>query len=256
MSRIYDAATALMRGFYRLGIRTPPVLDAEIYFPMALRFEERFGDIRREVLTLPGGVAGMPLIHEVLREQTDLFETDSIPWRFVPLHAFGRPHPANQALCPVTSGLLRDVPGLLNATFSVLEAGKHLTAHKGPYAGMMRYHLGLVVPPPAPGRPPSALRVEGRFLEWREGKGFLFDDSFEHEAWNNADEPRIVLIVDFSNPTMPAWLRLIDRVLRVLIRNLPFARRYLRDSTIRKPARSAGGFGPGVPGGIAPDPLS
>lgn len=240
MTQIYDAMTAICRRFYRLWIRTPAILDADMYFPAARRFEERFADIRREALDLPGGVESMPKTHEVLKEQRDLFENDSIPWRFVPLHAFGRAHVANQELCPVTAGLIRQVPGLLNATFSVLEAGKHLPAHRGPYAGMMRYHLGLVVPPPAVGKPPSALRVENRILEWREGKGFLFDDSFEHEAWNNADSPRIVLIVDFTNPTMPVGLSILDRLLQALVRNLPFASRYLRDGTVARPPGAGG----------------
>lgn len=234
MSRLYDGATAFGRSFYRRWLRTPPVLDAETFFPIGRKFEARFAEIRREALGLPGGVEALPLVHEVLKEQIDLFRHDSVPWRFATLHAFGRPHAANRALCPVTSALLDEVPCLLNATFSVLGPGKHLTAHRGPYAGMMRYHLGLVVPPPVPGRPRSALRVEDRFLEWREGGGFLFDDSFEHEAWNNAASPRIVLIVDFTNPTMPPTLRRLDRALVALVRELPVARRVMREGTIRR----------------------
>ncbi len=66
--------------------------------------------------------------------------------------------------------------------FSILEPGKHLPPHRGPYNGVLRLHLGLIVPEP---RDQLGIRVENEIYRWREGEAVIFDDAYEHEAWNN-----------------------------------------------------------------------
>jgi beta-hydroxylase len=94
------------------------------------------------------------------------------------------------------------------AFFSVLGPRKRLPEHRGPYKGVIRYHLGLKIP-----SPPEAcgIRVGGETAHWQEGKSLLFDDTYQHEAWNDTDEDRVVLFLDIVRP-MPfpySWLNTV-----------------------------------------------
>ena len=109
-------------------------------------------------------------------------------------------HPAkNQAKCPRTTGLIGKIPGVVSAFFSILDPGKSIPAHRGPYLGYLRYHLALRVPK----NNPPKMRVKDEFH--LSGKSIVFDDSLEHEVYNKSDETRVVLIVDFLRPmNLPA----------------------------------------------------
>ena len=78
--------------------------------------------------------------------------------------------------------------------FSILEPGKHLPPHRGPYNGVLRLHLGLIVPEP---REQLGIRVDNDVYRWQEGEAVIFDDAYEHEAWNRTPHTRVVLFVDF-----------------------------------------------------------
>src|SRR5262249_7139877 len=67
----------------------------------------------------------------------------------------------------------------------------------GPYRGVVRYHLGLRVPP-SPDL--VGIRVGTEVAHWQEGGSLVFDDTFEHEVWNDSDEMRVVLFLDFVPP--------------------------------------------------------
>jgi beta-hydroxylase len=78
----------------------------------------------------------------------------------------------------------------------MLGPGRRLPEHRGPNKGVLRYHLGLKVPAPDS----CGIRVGGQTRHWREGEGLLFDDTLPHEAWNDGDQPRVVLLVDVIRP--------------------------------------------------------
>ncbi len=78
----------------------------------------------------------------------------------------------------------------------MLEPGTHVTPHYGPTNLRVRCHLPLVVSGGA------ALRVGRTTRAWRAGRCLLFDDAFEHEAWNRGEHPRVVLIVDVWHPDL------------------------------------------------------
>jgi len=77
--------------------------------------------------------------------------------------------------------------------FSILEPGKHRPAHRGLYNGVLRLHLGLIVPEP---RTLFGIRVDKQLYRWKEGSAVIFDDAYEHEAWNKIQHKRAVLFVD------------------------------------------------------------
>jgi aspartate beta-hydroxylase len=79
---------------------------------------------------------------------------------------------------------------------SVLGSHSHIAPHCGPINTRLVCHLGLVIPPD------SVLRVGSEVKSWQEGKCLVFDDSFEHEAWNNGDSERIVLLIQFWHPDL------------------------------------------------------
>lgn len=103
---------------------------------------------------------------------------------------------ANEAACPVTAEVLAGVPGLVSGGFYLLGPQTHVRAHVGARQGVLRFHLGLRVPPGC------SLRVLDEERPWREGRFLVFDDTLEHEAWNRSDEPRCVLHLDVLHPAL------------------------------------------------------
>lgn len=108
------------------------------------------------------------------------------------------------AMCPQTAALLEtlpmsDIPGRSpSAFFSLLRPGAHIPPHTGVTNVRSIVHLPLIVPPGC------AFRVGGETRQWEEGRAFVFDDTIEHEAWNNSDALRAVLIFDVWNPHLSA----------------------------------------------------
>ena len=141
-------------------------------------------------------------------------------WRSVPLRVTGRDTPWMKHF-PRTKALLDASPVTVEtAMFSVLEPGAYLTPHVGPFQGVRRYHLGLVVPPVGPWAPPGPcyLMLDGARLPWVEGDDLLFDDNYEHAVVNHAPHPRVVLFIDVPRRYSNFWVNLVNRiVLRVLI---------------------------------------
>lgn len=114
---------------------------------------------------------------------------------------------ANQehlARCPRTAAALQgwprcEVPGVSpNAVFSILDAKTRIPPHNGVYNSRLIVHLPLIIPPGC------GFRVGGEQRQWEPGRAFVFDDTIEHEAWNDSDEPRAVLIFDIWNPDLRA----------------------------------------------------
>ncbi|NJK38285.1 MAG: aspartyl/asparaginyl beta-hydroxylase domain-containing protein [Oscillatoriales cyanobacterium RM2_1_1] len=120
--------------------------------------------------------------------------------------------------CPETARALEKIPGLKTAFFSILLPGKHIAEHRGPYKGVLRCLLGLKIPQP---QELCRIRVANETRYWEEGKCLLFDDSFPHEAWNETDETRVVLFIDFVHPLRfpVSW---INRLFVQLIALSPF----------------------------------
>ncbi len=93
--------------------------------------------------------------------------------------------------------LLEQVPGMMTAFFSILAPGKYIPDHRGPFNGVLRYHLGLKVPEPAE---QCRIRVADEYAHWEEGESLLFDDTYRHEVWNDTDGERAVLFMDVRRP--------------------------------------------------------
>lgn len=167
--------------------------------------ERAFSLIRAECDALMAGQIAMPRHHDVNHPATEISATTPGDWKVFMLELLGHRPDANRARCPATCAALRQVPGVLQAFFSVVDPGKPIPAHDGPY---LRYHLGIRVPR----LNPPHIRVAGQPYTpytWKEGEGVLFDDSWPHEVVNQATRPRTVLIVDIPRP-LPLLPRLVN----------------------------------------------
>lgn len=116
-------------------------------------------------------------------------------WDVFGLYAFNNRLEENCALCPETARILASIPGMTTAMFSCLQPRTHIRPHIGyfQYSNyILRAHLGIRVPQGC------ALKVNGIEQFWENGKCFVFDDTFRHEAYNKSDELRVVLMIDFK----------------------------------------------------------
>lgn len=114
----------------------------------------------------------------------------------------GREYPEHIARCPRTASALKrwplwDIPGNgPNAMFSILEPHTRIPPHTGTVNTRLVVHLPLIVPPGC------GFRVGGQQRPWTPGEAFVFDDSIDHEAWNDSDLPRAVLIFTIWHPAL------------------------------------------------------
>jgi aspartyl/asparaginyl beta-hydroxylase (cupin superfamily) len=137
----------------------------------------------------------LPSLHDIQHEQSSI--TKDNKWKTFFLYGFGEKAKQNCAKCPETTAALEQIPGLLTAFFSILHPGKHIPAHKGLFKGIIRSHLALIVP----GKNDECrMKLDNQMLHWKEGKAFVFDDTYRHEVWNDSDGIRVVLLIDIIRP--------------------------------------------------------
>lgn len=188
-----------------------PVFDKSI-FPWISDFEDNWGKIRTELDDILKTPEALPSFHEISPDQKRISIDDS--WRTFVFYGFGIRVDSNCQRCPETARLLDHIPDIENAWFSVLSPGYHIPAHQGPTKGIIRIHLGLIIPRD---RENCCIRVDKSMLHWEEGKCIVFDDYYEHEVWNNTSEQRVVLFFDVDRPLRPLG-RLANRLLIAGIR--------------------------------------
>ncbi len=117
----------------------------------------------------------------------------------------------NAARCPATAAAVAAIPGLDSASFSVLPPGAHVPVQRGPTRGLLTCHLGLIVPRDGDAR----MRVGDRVIRWAEGETLVFDDTYEHEAWNDSGSTRVVLRVRVRRPLRQPGRWIADALLRL-----------------------------------------
>lgn len=182
------------------GERRPVVFDIDETYPSLRELDAAYPEIRAEVDDVLRHRDRLPAYHDLDPDQATISNTTPNEWKIYYLWAMGERAEPNASACPATTAALERIPHLFQAFFSILDAGKSVPAHEGPYCGYLRYHLGLIVPAQ---RPPS-LRVHDTHYTWREGESFMFDDSWDHEVINDSPGERVVLIVDVLRPMPPA----------------------------------------------------
>jgi aspartyl/asparaginyl beta-hydroxylase (cupin superfamily) len=183
-------------------------------FPWLDSIEAATGDIREELLNVLADGASVlePYVsHGQGKDQKWRDLHQSRRWGVYFLWREGTAYPEHAARCPRTVAALEswprcDIPGCgPTAVFSILDAKTRIPPHNGVNNTRLIVHLPLIVPSGC------GFRVGAEQREWQEGKAFVFDDTIEHEAWNDSGEPRAVLILDIWNPLVSAAERELVR---------------------------------------------
>jgi aspartyl/asparaginyl beta-hydroxylase (cupin superfamily)/Flp pilus assembly protein TadD len=212
-------------------LHVPKLPEFEFYaredFPWLAEFEAATAEIREEC-------------ERALREDADglvpyIAYPDGVPldqwaelnrsrkWSAFFLWRDGVRVDAHADRCPKTAALLAkapysDVPGYApTAFFSILDRKSHIPPHSGVTNSRLIVHLPLVVPPQC------RFRVGSQTREWQQGKAWVFDDTIEHEAWNDSDVPRAILIFDTWHPALTQGERELIRTA------VPAVKDYYRD---------------------------
>ncbi|OUS23771.1 peptide-aspartate beta-dioxygenase [Gammaproteobacteria bacterium 45_16_T64] len=184
------------------GKNRPIFFDVDQSFPSLRSLDDHVDTIKEELMGVLQSPTTIPKYHELDKFQYPISgEIDADKdWKVFLLYALGQRPDANRKRCPKTVALLDDIPHVFQAFFSILEAGKSIPAHEGPYRGYLRYHLGVDVPKD---NPPS-IRIHDQWYTWKQDDSVFFDDSWNHEVVNSCKEDRVVLIVDVFRP-MPKF---------------------------------------------------
>jgi ornithine lipid ester-linked acyl 2-hydroxylase len=209
-----------------------PIIDAKS-FEWVERLEKNSGVIRQELIALLSTQTHLHNIQELSPRQMNLSKADG--WKTFFFSLLGNRIEESYARCPETGKLLDSIPGVALAFFSVLAPGMHIKRHRGAYKGLVRCHLGLIVPEP---RTAVRMQVGDETVYWEEGKCVLFDDTFKHEVWNDTDGIRVVLLFDVQRP-LPGWLASMNKRVLNLAGYLPEARRLVRKQREWKTQSSA-----------------
>lgn len=163
-----------------------PVIKAELEALLATSFEEEFAPY----IAYPKGAP--------VNQWGEL--NHSRKWTSLWLWRDGQRQESVCERCPRTAALLESLPMARQdgfaptAVFSALQPHTHIPAHTGSANVRLLTHLPLILPGPA------RFRVGNTTRDWKMGQAWVFDDTIEHEAWNDADEMRVILIFDVWNP--------------------------------------------------------
>lgn len=211
MSYAYDLASGFVRRIYEMRINAPAILDAATDFPNAAKFTAAWQVIRDEALSVR--LNRVPRFHDIMPEQADISANDGLDWRMFVLKAYDLPVQENLARMPVLSRLLSECPEVKSAAISFLAPRKHIPSHRGPFRGIMRFHLGLSIPAQPDGRPATVMMINHQERRIADGECMLWDDTFPHEVTNHSDQPRVALLLDVWRPKMSRDMEMLSRLI-------------------------------------------
>lgn len=185
-----------MRAVSPLG----PFLEGRELFPWVRRLEDAVDAVTAEYLAVQSEVDAFPGLQEVQTEQ--VMVTRDQGWQVLLLLGYQERFARTCARFPQTMALLDAIPEITTAFFSRLVPGKRIPMHQGPWGGVLRVHLPVVVPRDAER---CWIEVAGERRTWQRGRCLAFDDSFPHQVHNDTDETRVVLFLDVVRPLPEPW---------------------------------------------------
>ena len=170
------------------------------HFPELKLIEDNWEDIRDEALAL--------------HKNSQITIKDDLPassfykdnrWTSFYLKNYGNDIPSAYALAPKTMALLDQLPTMNLALFACLNPGKKINNHHDPFAFSLRYSLGLSTP----NSDKSGIIVNGEDYKWADGESIIFDETYFHNAYNDSDVPRIILMTDIERPLKSKFIQKI-----------------------------------------------
>jgi beta-hydroxylase len=248
MSRITDGLGGLLGRAEDAGWfpRAPAfVHDYHTDYPGLAELEAGYDDVRRECQAILALRDRMTHVEGLAGKYTS-GGIHAVAWKALMLKSY-RFLEDNCRLAPRTAALLRNVPGLYTAFFSILEPGQYITPHWGYWKGFLRYHLGVIIPkdnvdrscwlrvnadPADNGRHDVALIERGETYYWREGKGVMFDDTYLHDAKNASSQVRVILWLDLRRK-MPPHLNALNTMILEIAHRAPAIAAVRKNAVVR-----------------------
>lgn len=191
------------------GVPNQPYLDLAA-FPQLKVLQDRWEEIRAEAEQLFGEGHIKASGNYDDAGFNSFFKSG---WKRFYLTWYDTAHPSALALCPRTTALVSHIPGIKAAMFAALPPGSRLPRHRDPYAGSLRYHLGLMTP----NSPQCYINVDGQDYYWRDGEPVMFDETYIHYAENTTQQNRIILFADIERPMKYRWAQAVNRFFGTLL---------------------------------------
>ena len=211
--------SAVIAKYSQVG--NPAIFDLAV-FPWARTLEQEWQRIRAEADRALQLREGVPSLRDISPDHGGM--TDE-KWKAFFLWGYGYQIDSNCLVCPATAALVRTIPGLQTAFFSILEPGAHLKPHRGVTKAICTIHLGLHVPANAEH---CWMTVGEQKLIWHPGRLLIFDDTYEHEVRNETSEQRVVLLLHVKRPVaFPGSI--ISELFLACVRASPFIQDALRN---------------------------
>ena len=185
------------------GIPNKPILDVKD-FPGLDPLQQNWEMIREEARKLyEGGHIQISKSYNDLAFNT-FFKRG---WKRFYLKWYGDFFPSAMDLCPKTVELVKSIPSVNAALFTLMPGKSKLGEHRDPFAGSIRYHLGLMTP----NSDECRIYIAGTPYSWRDGQAILFDETYIHSVNNDTDQDRIILFCDVTRPLRTPIARAINR---------------------------------------------
>lgn len=201
----------ILRSLFTFLGRQSLIGDHPVYetspFHWTRELESHWRVIQDELQALLAVREHLPSFHEVSPDQKKISSEDH--WKTFIFYGFGYKSERNCQRCPQTARALSSIPNVKSAWFSILAPHYHIPPHRGVTKGVIRCHLGLIVPE---NREKCVMRVDDQICRWQEGQCLVFDDTYEHEVKNETDQQRVVLIIDVTRP-----MRLPGRLVNAIL---------------------------------------
>ncbi|MBX8568232.1 aspartyl/asparaginyl beta-hydroxylase domain-containing protein [Pseudomonas cichorii] len=128
-------------------------------------------------------------------------------WTRFYLKWYDKALPSAETLCPKTVALVNSIPNVKGAMFALLPGDSHLNPHRDPFAGSLRYHLGLSTP----NSDACRIFVDGEEYSWRDGQDVMFDETYVHWVKNETQTTRVILFCDVERPLTNGFMTRINR---------------------------------------------
>ncbi|MDA7966879.1 aspartyl/asparaginyl beta-hydroxylase domain-containing protein [Ruegeria sp.] len=191
--------------FYTFSrVPTTPYVDPAL-FPELKPLQDNWKTIRDEAQSLndQGAIKASDDLDDI--GFNSFFKTG---WTRFYLKWYGSSLGSAKELCPVTTQMVEQIPSIKGAMFTALPPGARLVRHRDPFAGSLRYHMGLSTP----NDDQCFIDVDGTKYSWRDGEVVMFDETYIHHAENETDANRIVLFLDIKRPVWFAPINWINTV--------------------------------------------
>lgn len=202
-------------GLYNTLIRTCNPDHTHTFNPNNFKshsiIKESWKDIQKEALKLYNDKDGLLNMRSLVKGPFDVIDPGDNKWKVCVLKWYDKPIQSNIMKFPKTIEVINKCDDIQAAMISILEPGKYIPPHKGPFTACLRYHFGLKIPND---KDNCYIKVNNEKFNWEEGDALIFDDTYIHEVYNNTSEPRIILFIDIRRPLHKNLYNLTTNILK------------------------------------------